>query len=241
MDLYPHLHQAGLNKSEATVYLYLLENGLNTPPMVAKGTGIARTNCYNILEFLEAHGLIEEQSVGKRKAYVATDPAALVRTLDKKKESIEQILPDLRGLYVTQKNKPKIRFYEGYEQVAEVYRLSLEAKKITAIGSTSQMSKHMTEFYHEYQAEVKKRKIEFRDILSEVSKPSSMSLKQYLAPMYDAKFLPPKFQDPPTEIFLWDSTIALITLEEPVFATVLINPMLAKTFQLIAELLWEKL
>lgn len=241
MDLYPYLHQAGLNKSEATIYLYLLENGLSTPPMIARGTGIARTNCYNILEFLETHGLIEEQSVGKRKAFVATDPVSLVRTLDKKKESIEQILPDLRGLYVMQKNKPKIRFYDGLGQIQEIYRASLSAKKIAAIGSTKQMTSLMRAFYDEYIKEIKNRGITFQDILTKDSTAVALSTKQMLAPLYDMKFLPPTVKDPPTDILIWDDNIALLTLDEPIFGTVLTNEPLAQTFQMLAEILWEKL
>ena len=49
MDIADDLQQLDLTKSEVAVYLSLLESGLSIPPQIATATGIARTNCYNIL------------------------------------------------------------------------------------------------------------------------------------------------------------------------------------------------
>jgi sugar-specific transcriptional regulator TrmB len=89
MDLANQLKQAGLNISEIKIYIYLLENGLSTPPKVSQGTFVARTNCYNVLQSLKEKGLIEEQLIRSRKAYLASDPESIVRSLQKKKEVIE--------------------------------------------------------------------------------------------------------------------------------------------------------
>ena len=169
MDINAQLKLAGLNHSEITVYLFLLENGLATPPAVARGTKIMRTNCYNILEELKAKGLIEEQAVGKRKAYLAKDPEAILRALEQKKEAIARILPDLRGLYTLQKNKPKIRYYDGLEQVKEIYLSTLVYTKVYGLGSTNKLSTLMPEFYTYHLNEVKKRGIVWYDILSRSS------------------------------------------------------------------------
>ena len=134
MTLTDQLKALGLNRTETRIYLYLLEQGLSTPPQIARGTGITRTNCYNILESLKEKDLIAEQTQGKRKAYLARDPEALVRSLERKKEIINEILPQLRGLYTTQKNKPKIKFYDGVEQIKEIYRQSLLVRFQSKIG-----------------------------------------------------------------------------------------------------------
>jgi len=61
MKLEEGLKNIGLKGSEIKVYLYLLENGVSTPPQIAKGTRIARTNTYHILRGLSEKGLIERQ------------------------------------------------------------------------------------------------------------------------------------------------------------------------------------
>jgi sugar-specific transcriptional regulator TrmB len=240
MDISQQLKIAGLNHSEITVYLFLLENGISTPPIVSRGTKIARTNCYNILNSLKDQGLIEQQILKKRKAYLATDPQSLVRTLQKKKEAIEQILPDLRGLYTTQKNKPKIRFYEGFDQVREIYHQTLSAKEIFAIGSTKQINELMPGYLEYYFEEVRKRGIFFKDILTNNSEPTSKDSKNFLKGLYEAKLLPEKYPDLPTDILIWNNNIALINLKEPVFGTILNNPLLAQTFKTLFELIWTR-
>ncbi len=240
MYLHDELKQIGLSKSEITVYLYLLEEGLATPPQIAVGTGIARTNCYNILLVLKEKGLIEEEHKGKRKAYIASDPEALLRTLEKKKEAVERLLPDLRGLYTLQKNKPKIRFYEGWEQVKEIYLQTLNAKEIFAIGSTKHLHSVDEKFLQKFFTEIKIREIILNDILNsdsgeEIAKQTKELLKGY----YDVRVLPRNIENFKTDILIWEDNIALITLEEPIFGTVLTNKLLAETFRIIFNVMKE--
>ncbi|HBU27778.1 TPA: hypothetical protein DEB00_01530, partial [Candidatus Uhrbacteria bacterium] len=139
MNIQNELKQLDLTKTEILLYLYLLESGLSTPPQIAKGTGIARTNTYNVLQSLIGMGLIEEHLEGHKRAYIARDPQALLDTLNRKKEALTRVLPDLRALHVTQKNKPKIRFNDGWESVKEIYRQSTVEKELFAIGSTKRL------------------------------------------------------------------------------------------------------
>src|SRR3989344_3384870 len=132
------LKEIGLKKNEAEIYLFLLQNGISTPPQIAKGTAIARTNCYNILKSLEEKEIIRIIQKGKRDAYIARDPESLKLNLERKLEGLEKVLPDLRASYVVQKNKPIFQFFEDWDEVKRIYNLTLEAKEIFAIGSTEQ-------------------------------------------------------------------------------------------------------
>ena len=85
MELQTQLKKAGLTESEISIYLYLLQQGQSTPPQISIGTGIARTNCYHVLRSLKEQGLIKEEETKKRKAYLATDPQALLLNIEKKK------------------------------------------------------------------------------------------------------------------------------------------------------------
>lgn len=242
MSIEDDLKQFGLQKSEMRVYLYLLENGLSTPPLIAKGTGIARTNCYNILHELKERGLILEQERRKRKAYLAADPESLLRSLEEKRELVNRMLPDLRGLYTVQKNKPKIKFYEGFEQVKQVYWASLAAreKKIYALGSTKELSNLDPIFFRKFIEEVKNNHIILKDILSYESGVQTVAeTKKILGFFYEVKVLSEKYQEFPTDILLWDDSLALITLHEPIFATVLTSPLLTQTFRMILSILYD--
>ncbi|MBP6944690.1 hypothetical protein KBD61_06290 [Patescibacteria group bacterium] len=236
------LHSLGLTKTEAAVYLFLLESGVSTPAHIAKGTGILRTNAYHVLQSLEAQDLIEPQTVGKRQSYLARDPQALFHTIEAKREAITRILPDLRGLYSTQKNKPKIQFYDGREQVKQVYLRSLEGKEIFATGSIKSLDKNFDTFFRDYVKEVKKRNIIIHDLPTHASREETGPFTQsVLKGLYDPKYLPAKHDDLPTDLLIWNDCIAHITLEEPFFATVITSPLLAKTMRTLLQILHERL
>ncbi len=129
MIIEQQLRQFGLTPSEITVYLFLLEHGVSSPPQVAKGTKITRTNCYHVLESLKHEGLISEQEKGKRKVYIACDPEALLRRFDLRRESLSQIVPDLRARYVVQKNKPIIKFLTGGRSKADYWQTYEDKRK----------------------------------------------------------------------------------------------------------------
>lgn len=241
MKIAQELRQLGLSHAESSVYLYLLEYGVCAPPAVAHGTAIARTNCYHLLQSLKGKGLINEARKGKRNVYIARDPRALLESLERKKEVIESILPDLRGLYTAQKNKPKIRFYEGWEEVKEIYWETLLGEEIKAIGSTEQLSEVDHEFFVQYQRALQRKKIIFYDILTHASTKNGDEIKTILDGLYEAVFLPAHYKDTPTDILLWNGHIALITLQAPIFGTVLTSPLLAQTFTMIFQVLWENL
>ena len=66
-------------------------------------------------------------------------------------------------------------------------------------------------------------------------------MKALLKGLYDVKYLPEKHGDIPTDLLIWNDSIAHITLEEPFFATVITNPLLARTMRTLFQTLWEEL
>jgi sugar-specific transcriptional regulator TrmB len=234
------LQQIGLHKNEALIYQYLLQHGLSSPPQIAKGTGIARTNCYNILRALADDGLVTVQSRGKRKAYVANDPEALFQRVRERKEQIEELLPDLRAMYATHQNKPVIRFFDGFEAVKEIYYMTLSAQEVFGIGSTNELERQGQDFYTRWLKEVKKKNIVFHDILSHASGESAApAMKEILRGLYDYHLMPERFEDFPTDILIWNDNIALLTLEKPIFGTVITSPTLTATFRILFHALWD--
>ncbi len=236
------LKQFGLQGSEISVYLYLLEHGVSSPPGIASGTGMARPNCYVILEMLIGKGLVSAQHDGKRKRYFAQDPEVLFARLDEKKEVLRHILPDLHALALTQSNKPVVKFYEGFASVKEIYWQTLSAQRVYGIGSTKSLSELDPVFYKKYLSALRDKEIAFTDILSPESGGTTVrETRELLKGFYSEKLLPQKCVGIPTDILIWDDTIALISLTEPIFGTVLHNAQLAKTFRIIFDTLFKLL
>lgn len=242
MDLTQQLQSIGLHKNASIIYQYLLKHGLSTPPQISKGTKIARTNCYNVLEELKNQSLVQVQSSGKRKKYCANDPEALFQRVREQKERIEEVLPELRGLYATHQNKPIIRFFDGFEQVKEIYYMTLSSQEVFGLGSTNELNRQEEEFYSKWLKEVKKKNIVFHDILSYPSgSETAPEMKEILRGLYEYNLMPREFHDFPTDILIWDDNIALLCFDKPVFGTVVTNATLATTFKIIFQALWKYL
>ena len=225
------------------MYLYLLEQGISSPPQIAKGTGIARTNAYHLIRSLVEKGLITEDRSRKRFTYTARDPKATLAILERKREAMEKILPDLQALHKNQKNKPVIQFFEGEKGLLELYEKSASAKEaIYAIGSTEKMEAALPGFLEKYQRQVKKKGIIFHDLLSHTARGKTREIiKNILGALYEQKFLPKQYGDIPTDILIWDDNAAFITFEEPFFGTFITNEHLADTFRMLFKIIWTAL
>ena len=240
MKLEEGLKNIGLKGSEIKVYLYLLENGVSTPPQIAKGTRIARTNTYHILRGLSEKGLIERQEKRKRFVYSPTNPAALLGTLERRKETVEQLLPDLQALHKTQTHKPIVRFFEGVDGIKEIFMLMLEAKEILGIASTRKLFELDPKFFASYTHKMKQRQIIFRDLLSHPSGEKAVKdTKAIMGALYNYKLLPPKYGELATNFLIWNDNVILMTLEEPVFSTLITNKNVMATFKIIFEIIWN--
>ncbi len=241
-NIFKQLKEIGLKKNEAEIYLFLLQNGISTPPIIAKGTNIARTNCYNILNSLIEKDVVDRIQKGKREAFVARDPETLKLNIQKRLENIDRILPDLRASYIIQKNKPNFSFFEGWEEVKQMYNKSLDSKEIYAVGSAERIVQIDQDFFENYIKKVKEKGIKFNDILSADSKNMSAPKIQAINEvMHSIKFLPEKYEEQLTDILIWEDNIALIVLDEPIFGTIIKSKPLADTFRLIIRALRDLL
>ena len=243
MEIKEKLQAIGLTRNEIDVYLFLLQQGLSTPPAIARGAGLQRTHCYNVLRALQTQGLISAQAVKqKRLAYVARDPRALSEIIHRKQELIDEILPDLSGLYTVNKNKPRIQFFDGREEVKAIYHLTLQAKEIFGIGSTSRMQEVYGDFFLSYQRKLKERNIVFHDILSHSSHRTSVGeIKAILKGLYEYKTLRPDEGEASMDILMWNGHLALISHDQPIFGTVITNPAAYKMFLLMFQALWKRI
>jgi len=238
------MHNIGLNQSESQVYLYLLEHGLSGPPEISKGTKIARSNAHNVLKELVVKGLVNRQQKGKRYVYIPKDPGATLALLDKKRDALEDALPDLYALHKKLKNKPSIKFYEGVDELKEIFEATLlaEEKEILGFASTKKLFTVLPKYFEtQYQKLLKKKEIFFRDILTHASgEKEAKETKENVKPYYDYRLLKKEVGDLPTDVLIWDDNVAIMTLEDPVFGTIITNQDVADTFREMFNLAWQK-
>jgi HTH-type transcriptional regulator, sugar sensing transcriptional regulator len=242
MNIITQLEQAGLTENEIKVYLHLLSGGLAAPPQIAAATKIARPNCYKILSVLKDRGLITEQIQGKRKAYLPNDPQALVIAMQKKAEALSELLPDLRSLLVSQKNKPSIRFFEGVEGVKLIFAEMITAKEVLGVASIKKLTAIFGyKYLDDLSEQMQERGVTLRDIVTKEVLAGSLTSTRMGRKHYEYRTLPEESGDIPVDILIWKDCVAFVSFNMPVFGTIIKNAEIAAMMRVIFELSWKQL
>lgn len=162
------LQDAGLNETEAKIYLAALELGQTTVSRIARKSGIKRTTVYLSLENLKEKGLMSTIKIRGKANYYAEDPRNLERLVAERKDRISKLIPRLLAFTNLIDKKPQIRYFEGIEGIKEVHKdtLNYPNREICMFFSESYISDFGDDFFAEYyRPERKKRKISARAIL----------------------------------------------------------------------------
>ena len=130
------LQDLGLTKSQAVVYLRLVEKGELSPPTVATLAGESRSNAYMILQRLEEFGLVERIEKTKKVTYQPLNPVALENLAERKRQKImktenqvKQAMPQMLSYFYSFTEKPGIRLLQGTEGLKEIYSDTIRAKE----------------------------------------------------------------------------------------------------------------
>ncbi|SAK85536.1 Sugar-specific transcriptional regulator TrmB [Caballeronia fortuita] len=141
MDLKGMLQAAGVEGNKADFYLASLELGESSVAAIAQKAGIGRTNAYEILDRLLASGLVATVQKGTRSFVIPQDPIALLRRVEAQRQTVQELLPQLRAIHNSAGGKPKVRFFVGVEGIKTVLNetLDCQSKELRAIMSNSEL------------------------------------------------------------------------------------------------------
>lgn len=129
------LQDLGLSEIEAKVYLACLELGTDSVLEIAKKAGVKRPTCYLSLDNLFDKGLVTKVQKKSTTLYSAQDPKVLLNKFREKITNFEDLLPYFSAKFA-KGPKPKIRFYEGKEELWNVYtKILFPAKEIYFFGT----------------------------------------------------------------------------------------------------------
>ncbi len=122
------LQKFGLEDKEAKVYLAILELGSSTITPIAERAGIKRTSIYYFIDHLVELGLISKFEKNGRMNYRAESPERLVELEKERLNQLKENLPAFIDLFNLTPHKPRVRYFEGPEQVQNVIREELKCK-----------------------------------------------------------------------------------------------------------------
>ncbi|GEM_PF-89047 len=128
------LEEFGLSDKEIAVYLVLLSMGPSPVRKIADAAGVNRGTTYDALVSLQKQGVVSYYHKAKHQYFVAEDPAALVRLIEKKKSElrdlesgVKEVVPELRSLWSEIEERPAVKYYEGLGGVRTILQDVLDS------------------------------------------------------------------------------------------------------------------
>lgn len=111
----------GFSENEEKVYLACLELGLAPISVIAKKANLKRTTVYEIIKKLAKKGVSEFFLKNNIHFYTVLAPNKLYNKLKSNLRSFQEELPKLNAIHNEISYKPKVRFYEGKEDISRIY------------------------------------------------------------------------------------------------------------------------
>jgi len=157
------LEQIGMSNSEIKVYFALQELGTSTVGPILEKSKVPNSKIYLLLSRLTERGLITSTIKHNTKTFIAESPNRLLdyidlkkQELDKDKEEIKKILPDI----ISKQNKTSennARVFEGRRGLYSAYEDILETLKkgeeqlYFSLGNEDFSKKWIVNFFKEYE------------------------------------------------------------------------------------------
>lgn len=241
------LKDLGIEEKEIEIYLAALEGSPCSVIDLAKRTNMKRTSVYNFLNGMIRKGIILPTAVGSKFLYSAALPEDLVHLLDKKKERLMEILPELSMMFIKSgSKKPKIKFYEGVEGIKKVYHdtltASLGSEQLYYSSLESVYSGLSESFWKDWYTKRVARKIFAKGIMpsdSETEKRYSKKINK--EQMRDVILVPQHDLPIENEMIIYENKIALVSFGEDKMGVIIESRQIAGLQRAIFNLLWKAL
>ena len=151
------MKRLGLTEKESTVFLTLVRMGAQPVSVIARHAGLPRSSLYFTLDSLKEKRLIEEferRNIIFAKAIPVCDIEEVLRNrereIEKTRSVYRDVLPELTALEQTMSLTPTVKFHEGRDAVASVYRSVIrEEKMFSALFNASHVKTYHPKLHFE--------------------------------------------------------------------------------------------
>ncbi|MBI2448584.1 hypothetical protein HYV44_03470 [Candidatus Microgenomates bacterium] len=240
------LQELGIKEQEIAIYLASIEGSPSSVIDLSKRTGMKRTNIYSFLDDMVEKGLISPTPVGKKTLYAATEPENLVNILEKQKEKLLSVIPDLSLIFIKSgSKKPKIRFHEGVKGLQEIYEDTLdqeEGSEILAYASFEDVYEIFSPAFREYylKKRVEKKKI-FTKAIARSGKHANIHSASDKDELRETILLPKEDFPVSNEINIYKNKVAILSFGEEKLGVIIESQQIADTQRAIFNSFWKLL
>ncbi|MEK7502890.1 MAG: helix-turn-helix domain-containing protein [Patescibacteria group bacterium] len=249
------LKKIGLSENEAKVYLTALELGSSTAQQIAQRAGLKRPTTYVQLESLMKRGLATSfekgpsTSPGQGKTmFRSEDPEHLKQVLEKEEEEhkekagvLEKILPGLGNLYLSAGERPRVRFFEGISGLKTIQDEFLKTKErlVRSVANADDVLETFPMHGENYIPKRAQKGIHSKLIYT--SAKGHILGESDARALRESKFVPLDKFPLSGEIAIYGNIVSISMFRKKPFGVILEGGEIAKSFQAIFDLLWEKM
>ncbi len=179
---------------------------------------------------------------------MAQEPQNLVNILKSKNEEsqntyslAQQILPQLNSISPFSQ-KPKVRFYEGFESIKQIYfEILKEAKEISVFCLMQPTDQEVLDFLGKsFLNKIIQKGIKTREIVSDTEKDFEY-IKKYTTPINKIVQISKEFNTD-TDYMVWDDKVAFISYGTNIPVGIIIEDKEIVKFEKVRfELLWKSI
>lgn len=243
------LQEIGLTPGEIRVYYALLELGETTKTSLAKNSGIAPSNIYDVTNRLLEKGIISRVIKNGVAHFSAAHPQSILRLIDQKEEQLakerehaQSILPKLIGKYQAKNNANKVEMFQGWSGIKTVFEEMIEECDSTqpcyVFGAGVGYADEQTDrFFLKYSTLRANKGIKTSIIFNEEVRERKERINFFKhSSKYEIKFLR---QSTPAEIMLYENkTCIIILIPDPIVIRI-IGEECARSFRQYFDSLWN--
>jgi sugar-specific transcriptional regulator TrmB len=237
-----------LNYQEATIYVYLLENGANSVWDISQTLKLPRTNIYRCIATLVERGFVIETIVAKTKKYYAQGIEAIekyindyehnLKTIKNKVSDVNDIIFQIRNQETT---SYKVFHYQGVEGLKQVNWNSTKAHEELRIIEIQTLTQTTEKDFAE-----NIRKI-FADKGTKIKQlTNKTSFKDYTAQKKlventQIKHIPPTILDIKAEIQIYNNVVCMYEYKDNnIFIVEIVNDTFSQMYKQIFDSFWSQ-
>lgn len=237
------LTKIGLSEKQARVYLACLELGGARVSQISRKAKVERTTCYHLLDDLITLGLIVISKQKKAGFFIAEDPRGIEEKTKERLGLIKDILPELQAIHNVLPQKPRIRFYEGWENTRSIYEDTLKSSRPgDTILSLTSLDDYFDFVPREWLASYIAHRVE-KGIKIKILTPASAMAKEYQKnerrQLREIKEAPRKNWDFRADIQIYNNKVGIISFKENLMGVLIESPEIAQMFKMAFELMWQ--
>lgn len=245
------LKKTGLSEAETKVYNALIKLGFSSLSKIQQNTNIERRYVYDVLNKLTEKGLVSYTIEKGKRTFQITHPNKLLTLLEEKRAKIEETeeelkkeLPDLVRLYNEKKPEIKTEIFRGKEGIKAIGEDLLSQKDNYFIGGNGSIKSYMPYFWEHFNKKRIKNKVMWHDLIIEGSlmeefkslENAKKELKE--TQYYEYRILPSELGSPHV-ISIYGDKVALALWGEFIFALVIQNKEIARSYLNYFNFLWK--